>query len=112
MIRFLVSFLFFIVLFQVSADSLNPSIMFNFSFNNKGINFDGVSFSLGASETEAFYSFDKSKTEFCCDREYTSEVFYEMSETESNRIVENLLGTNDNFNNFIAPRPSPTKGQR
>ncbi|MCZ0933067.1 MAG: hypothetical protein OXJ52_07945 [Oligoflexia bacterium] len=114
--KFLV-FVFLSVYFQVPADSIleelsGAKINFKFSFGgNEKAQFKGITLSLISDEdTEAFYSFDKNKSEFCCEREYTYESAHDMSEAESQRIVQNWLEPDkDSYKPWIQPGK---KGQR
>ncbi|MCY4320926.1 MAG: hypothetical protein OXC37_00755 [Bdellovibrionaceae bacterium] len=109
-------FKFFICIFiffssQISAvginDSLYQTLQVKPNFSNKVVELDGVSMTL-ESETEASYSFNENEFKFCCDREYTSENFFDMSKAESQRIVISLLDDSDP--SVIVPEP--TGGQR
>ena len=100
----------------VSADNILDNlegikVNFNFSFDNKEIKFKGVSFDFGgiSNNTEALFSFDNSKNEFCCDREYTYESAQDMSQEESNRIVQRLLNSSESYKPNLLPTK---KGQR
>ena len=105
----LAGFIFLLMLFEASAESrgtarldMKPS----FGASQKML-FEGGDL-ISSKSTEASYSFNQDKAEFCCDREYTSEAFYEMSEHESNSVVQKLLGTADNS----TWKPPAPKGQR
>ena len=86
--------------FQTSASSVinnlldefgGAKINFNFSLGS-GTQFKGITFGSTANEnTEASHSFDNSKNDFCCEREYTNESAHDMSEEASQRVVQNLL---------------------
>ena len=105
-------FIFLLVYFQLEASAIDGAqVNFNFSFGNKQAQFDGITLSVIANEpTEAVYSFDINRSEFCCEREQTYEPFTDMSEMESNLIVENLLGPR---NPYTSPAvTTPSKGQR
>ena len=103
--------------FQSSSNSLfdeigSPQILFNFSFgNNQGLKFEGIKLDFIGS-TEADYSFDKDKNEFCCEREYTNESAHDMSEEESHRIVQRFLSTGDSQSPIPGVFPASGSGQR
>ena len=110
--------LFFIFFnFQTSSDSLldkigTPQIIFKFSFGDiDNFQFEGVSLGLIAN-TEADFSFGKDKNEFCCEREYTNESAHDMSEEESQRIVQRFLSSGDSQSPTPSFIPSSRPGQR
>ena len=123
MFKFL-GLIFLFLYFQSSADSIDGiGLNFKFSFGEGKTQFDGATLDIktnsrtiegiplgGISSTEASYSFNENKSEFCCDREYTSEPFTEMSESASNSTVQNILGSTSN--NLTPSNPRPTEGQR
>ena len=110
--KFLVAVFFLLSFLQTSAELDGAKINFNFSFGGEGgAKFKGVTFGLISTEsTEASFSFNKSQSEFCCEREYTSENFFDMSEVESDKIVRNILDFDSDYNSLILP--APTSGQK
>ena len=114
--KFLASIFFLFYFLQAPANSLldelsGAKINFKFSYGGeKKAKLGGITASLISDEsTEASYSFDKTKSEFCCEREHTSESFLDMSSAESQIIIQNLLGPDQDS---YKPSITPTKGQR
>ena len=107
------AFVFIFSSFPSSANDLSQDLKLNihakWSFSGSKVEFEGIK--LGSIEgTEASHSFDKDKSEFCCDREYTHESAHDMSEQESQRIVQSFLGPKDSYQSITPSRPS--SGQR
>ena len=101
---------FFLICFQAFSQVEGAVLNFHFSFDNNKIRFKKTVLDVISKEsTEAVFSFDGKKLEFCCEREQTSEPFFEMSEEQSARIVQSFLGPK---NNKTPLRPKPKKGQR
>ena len=103
---------FFLMCFQAFSESLDGAILkIDFSFDGGGKTRleRVVSHAISKDSTEAVFSFDSKKFEFCCEREQTSEPFFEMSEAESARIVQGLLGPKKDRAPLL---PKPKKGQR
>ena len=67
--------------------------------------FQGVSVEE-ENNTEAYFNDGSSNSEFCCDRELSSDWAQDLSEQESKRIVNRVLYSQD------SKPPSPSPGQR
>ena len=113
--KFLAVIVFSFCFLQAEAGFLDElsgaKVNFNFSFGGKKVELNSITFGLISDDgTEADFSFDKSQSEFCCDREYTYENFFDMSEAESERIVQSVLGSGADY--IPTPRPASSEGQR
>ena len=63
----------------------------------------------GEEDTEAYFRNNTMNSEFCCDREYTSDWAQNMSTQESRQIVSRWLPFSQPYK---SPRPAPPEGQR
>ncbi len=69
-----------------------------------GAKFKGVDVTEKDEESEARFKNDILRSEFCCDREYTSDWAQGLSQEESQRIVNKTLASQDSI-----PTPSPRR---
>ena len=71
---------------------------------NASSSFQGVQVTEDEAEIEAYFRNDTLSSEFCCEREYTSDWAQDMSKKESQDIVNKVLYSQ-------SQKPKPTRRQ-